>query len=115
MQLIQREVRDPRVTSVTITGVRVASDLGHARVFVTTLPTVDRPTVIQGLRAAAPFLRTQLGRLLRIRRVPDLDFLWDETLDRAQRIERLLADVLPHEAARADEAAQPDPTDDEVD
>jgi len=64
------------------------------------------------LRAATPFLRSQLGRMLRVRRVPDLDFVWDETLDQAQRIERLLAEVLPHEAAPVDEADHPDPADD---
>ncbi len=101
MQLIMRDVKDPRVTSVTITSVRVASDLGHARVFVTSIvPEDERDSLLAGLRAAVPFLRGQLGRMLRVRRVPDLEFAWDETLERAQRIERLLSEVLPADTDR---------------
>ncbi|MCI0434645.1 MAG: 30S ribosome-binding factor RbfA [Gemmatimonadetes bacterium] len=101
MHLIQRDVKDPRVTSVTITGVRVASDLGHARVYITSLvPDQEREALLAGLRAASPFLRGQLGRILRIGRAPELAFVWDETLERAQRIERLIADVRSEEDSR---------------
>ncbi|MGH7502787.1 MAG: 30S ribosome-binding factor RbfA [Longimicrobiales bacterium] len=98
MHLVQRELRDPRVAAVTITEVRVAPDLSYARVFLTALAAdTDRPTVLEGMRAAAPFLRGELGRRMRIRRAPELAFQWDEALDHAQRIERLLSEVLPRD------------------
>jgi ribosome-binding factor A len=99
MYLVQREVKDPRVPTVTVTDVRVAPDLSHARVFLTTLsPEAERPTIMEGMRAAAPFLRGELGRRLRIRRAPELAFQWDEARDYAQRIEQILAEVLPRDA-----------------
>jgi ribosome-binding factor A len=96
MHLVQREMKDPRVSSVTVTDVRVAPDLSHARVFLTTLAAGDeRATILEGMRAAAPFLRGELGRRLHIRRAPELAFQWDEARDHGQRIEQLLSEVLP--------------------
>lgn len=106
MLLLQFDIKDPRVSSVTVTDVRVAPDLSHARVFLTTLAEPDeRPTILEGLRAATPFLRGELGRRLRIRRAPELAFQWDEARDHAQRIEQLLSEVLPVEDAAEDRDA----------
>jgi ribosome-binding factor A len=108
MELLQRELRDPRVHDVTVTAVDVTPDLYHARVRITSLAQgPDRDLILEGLDAARPFLRGQLGRRLRIRRSPDLDFAWDETLDHARRIEQLLAQVRPATPA-ADEEGPPD-------
>jgi ribosome-binding factor A len=90
--LIRTEVRDPRVGLVTITGVDVARDLGSAKVYVRTTDE-DRDATIEGLTAAAPFLRTLLGRVLRIRRVPELRFQTDRSLEHARRIEDVLDEV----------------------
>jgi ribosome-binding factor A len=96
--LIQRQVRDPRVGHVTITGVDIARDLGSARVFVRVQGTSDeRDVSLEGLTAAAPFLRTELGRVLHVRRVPELRFQPDRSYEHAQRIEQVLSEVLPHE------------------
>jgi ribosome-binding factor A len=118
MHLVQREIKDPRVSNVTVTDVRVAPDLSHARVFLTTLAaTEERATILEGMRAAAPFLRGELGRRMHIRRAPELAFQWDEARDHAQRIEQLLAEVLPADEPdfAADESAADDaePADDE--
>lgn len=97
-ELIQRQVRDPRVGHVTITGVDVARDLGSARVFVRVQGTPEeRDASLEGLDAAAPFLRTVLGRVLHVRRVPELRFQPDRSYEHAQRIEQVLSEVLPHE------------------
>lgn len=97
-ELIQRQVRDPRVGHVTITGVDVARDLGSARVFVRVQGTPEeRDQSLEGLAAAAPFLRTTLGRVLHVRRVPELRFQPDRSYEHAQRIEQVLSEVLPHE------------------
>jgi ribosome-binding factor A len=99
-ELIRREVRDPRVGLVTITGVDVARDLGSARVYVRVPGTPEeRDATLEGLAAAAPFLRTTLGRTLRVRRVPELRFQPDRSMEHAQRIEQVLAEVIPDDEA----------------
>lgn len=95
-ELIQHRVRDPRVGNVTVTGVRTDSDLTFARVAVRVLGDDEaRQEAMEGLEAAAPFLRGTLGRELHIRRVPELAFELDHTLERAARIEEILHDVRP--------------------
>jgi ribosome-binding factor A len=98
--LLHTQVRDPRVGPVTITGVVTTPDLYHARIYVTSLGSQEeKETSLEGLRAAAAFLRSELGKRLRIRRVPELSWQLDETLDHAMRIERLLGEVLPRDGA----------------
>lgn len=103
-ELIRREVRDPRVGLVTVTGVDVARDLGSAKVFVrTTGSPEERDVTLEGLHAAAPFLRTELGRTLRVRRVPELRFRPDRSLEHARRIEEVLSEVIPPDADDAED------------
>ena len=95
-RLLRREVNDPRVSRVTLTGVESTPDLRHATVYVRTLG--DETPVeeaIEGLRSAEGFLRGTLGRELHIRRIPELTFEVDRTLERARRIEHLLDEVIP--------------------
>ena len=94
--LIRHRVKDPRVGLVTVTHVRVTNDLTQARVFVRlTGASQERADALDGLEAAAPFLRGQLGANLKIRRAPELTFEEDESLDQALRIEQLLDEVRP--------------------
>ena len=96
--LLHSEVRDPRVGPVSVTAVEVAADLMSARVFVRMLGTEEeRAEGLVGLEAAAPFLRRTLGKMLHIRRVPELRFREDRSMEHAQRIESILHDVLPDE------------------
>ncbi len=102
-ELIRLQVRDPRVGPVTITGVEVAADLGSARVYVRSLGGGEElARSLQGLEAAAPFLRTSLGKVLHVRRVPELRFQEDRSYAGAQRIEEVLAEVLPEGEEGAD-------------
>lgn len=96
-ELIRTKVRDPRVGTVTITGVDVAADLGSARVYVRAGEAEDLDASLEGLAAAAPFLRTTLGRTLRVRRIPELRFQEDRSYQGARRIEQVLSEVLPPE------------------
>lgn len=96
-KLIRDEVRDPRVGTVTITGVDTARDLGSARIFVRALDDEALPEMLEGLEAAAPFLRTKLGQMLHIRMVPELRFQEDRSLAGARRIEEVLSQVLPED------------------
>jgi ribosome-binding factor A len=94
--LIRDEVRDPRVGMATITEVSTSPELDHARVYVTALGSdEEKEAIVTGLRSAAPFIRGQLGRRLRMRRIPELHFEIDRNLENAQRIERLLREALP--------------------
>ncbi len=96
--ILSRKVRDPRVGHVLVTEARVSGDLWVARVFFRVLdPDRDPAEVREGLEAAGPFIRKELGKVLRIRRVPELRFQFDETLDSAARIEEVLKEVLPEE------------------
>jgi ribosome-binding factor A len=113
-ELIRLQVRDPRVGSVIITGVDVAADLGSAKVFVRSGgPQGDLESSLEGLTAAAPFLRSELGRILHIRKIPELRFQRDRSLEHAQRIDQILSEVIVPE--RKSDAASGDDVDSEVD
>ena len=107
-EALRRQVRDPRVAGVTVTGARTSPDLDLARVFVRLSPDErEARDQLEGLVAASPFLRTILGRSLRLRRVPELRFVQDSTQESAARIEELLRSVRP-----TDPDDEPDPQDD---
>ena len=92
--LLQRAVRDPAVRLVTVTHVRMTRDLQHARVYYTTLGDMStRRETARGLRRANPFLRGQLGRRIRVRRVPELTFVYDESTEREHRIAQILEEL----------------------
>lgn len=97
-ELIRTEVRDPRVGLVTITGVRTTRDLSVARVHIRTMGgEAEHRSTLEGLTAAAPFLRAALGKVLRIRKVPELRFQEDHSMEHARRIEQVLSEVLPRD------------------
>lgn len=90
-ELIRREVKDPRVGSVTITQVQLAADLGQARVFFVPLGGTADPSVVQaGLTAAAGFLRGEVGRAVGLRHAPKLVFVADELFDKASELTALI-------------------------
>jgi ribosome-binding factor A len=103
--MLAREVHDPGIGFVTLTRVKVTPDLQIARVFYTTLgdEKAQRETA-KALRRATPFLRRQLGQKIRLRRVPELEFHYDESIAHADRVERILHDLEEERAARAAEA-----------
>lgn len=102
--LLRAEARDPRVALATITEVVTSRELDHARVYVTALgDEAEKAEVLAGLQSAAAFLRTQLGKRLRMRRVPELHFEIDRKLENALRIESLLREALPD----AEHSAEP--------
>ncbi len=91
---LTREVRDPRVGFVTVTGVLVTNDLSHARVMVS-VPGDDaeKTRALQGLQSAAGFLRSRAARALTTRSVPELHFELDKGVQHAARIEQLLESI----------------------
>jgi ribosome-binding factor A len=93
--LLRGGVKDPRIGMVTITDVEVSKDLAHAKVYFTTFG--NQQAVLdskQGLESAAGFLRRELGRHMKIRTVPDLRFLYDDTQQKGRRVSTLIDQAL---------------------
>ncbi|HEU4953776.1 MAG TPA: 30S ribosome-binding factor RbfA [Gemmatimonadales bacterium] len=93
-QALSREIRDPRVGFVTVTGVIVTNDLSHARIMVS-VPgeEAEKARALQGLQSAARFLRSRAARALTTRTVPELHFELDKGVEHAARIEELLESI----------------------
>jgi ribosome-binding factor A len=88
---ITSELKDPRVGFVTVTSVDTAPDLRHARVYVSVLGTDSvRRRSLDGLQSAHGYLQRRVADELHLKHTPTLDFVYDDTLDRAQRIDELL-------------------------
>lgn len=105
-ELVLREVADPRLAHITITDVELDPELLYARVYVNALGDEAREQeVMAGLERAKGFLRRELGQRVRLRKTPELHFMWDATLAHGERINELLAslDIPPAEAADADD------------
>jgi ribosome-binding factor A len=92
--IISREIGDPRVGFATITGVETAPDLRHAKVFVSVIgQPADRKEALRALGRAMPFVRHELGKRLRLKRIPEFHLELDETLERGTRVLRLLDEL----------------------
>ena len=92
--ILAKEVADPRIGFATITSVETTQDLRHAKVWVSVIgQPAERDAAVAALRHAMPFVRHELGRRLRIKRIPDLHIHLDDTAERGTRILRLLADI----------------------
>jgi ribosome-binding factor A len=117
IDIVRNHARDPRIGMVSVTDVAVAADLGSAKVFVTALgDDKEKAETVAGLKAAAAFIRSELGRRLTIRQIPELRFELDQTLEHAHRIEQLLGEVKQQErdAQPQGEASDEDGADDDA-
>ena len=85
------DLKDPRVGFVTVTDVKTSADLSHARVYVSVLgePEVREDTLV-GLRSAHGYLQGRIARELKLKRTPTLEFSYDDTTDRAMRVDALI-------------------------
>jgi ribosome-binding factor A len=89
--LIRQEVKDPRVGMVTVSAVEVTRDLAHAKVFITVLGDAEtRDASLAALNKAAGFLRHELGQRMLTRTVPQLRFVYDESIERGSRLSALI-------------------------
>ena len=90
-QIIQQELRDPRLGIVTISAVEVSKDMTHAKVFITLMnPDQDVEATLKVLKKASGFLRHALGKRILLRVLPELHFVYDSSLDEGMRISTLL-------------------------
>ncbi len=105
--IIRLELKDPRVGMVTIIDVEVSHDQSHARVFFTSLG--DASSVVdstKGLQHAAGFLRSELAHRMKLRVVPQLQFKYDESVERGMRLSSLIDAAVADDAARASRPAR---------
>lgn len=99
---LRTRIKDPRVTPVSLTDVRLSPDLGVAWVYFTPLGGVGDPAALkEGLKAATGFLRREIGQKLRLRHVPALEFMLDDKLEDAIRMTSLLIRMEEEDKARA--------------
>lgn len=90
-EAVAGELKDPRVGFVTVTDVRTSADLSHARVYVSVLgDEPGREATLEGLRSAHGYLQGRVASELHLKRTPTLTFAYDDTVDRAERIDALL-------------------------
>lgn len=104
--LIQREVKDPRLGMVTVSGVTVSRDLGYADIYVTLLGEQSPERIkenLQVLKRAGGFLRSQVAKRIKLRHVPELRFHFDETVVRGQKLSSLIDEAVASDQDRLDD------------
>jgi ribosome-binding factor A len=101
-ELIQRQLKDPRLsTFVTVTEVATSTDLRHAKVFVSHLGSeAEKQAILKVLESASGFLRKELAQNLKLRRTPELNFCWDDSIEQGDHILQLIDQVTKDETNR---------------
>ncbi|MGH8750680.1 MAG: 30S ribosome-binding factor RbfA [Burkholderiales bacterium] len=100
-EIVQMELKDPRVGTITLTGVEVTSDYAHAKIFFTQLGAA-KPETLEGLQRAAGFLRSQLARRLKIHAVPQLHFVYDASVERGIQLSSLIDQAIAEDKQHPD-------------
>jgi ribosome-binding factor A len=109
-ELVQNRIKDPRIGLVTITAVSIAPDYASAKVYFTVMGDEEaRAETRKGLESAGSYMRKAVGRELKLRQTPELRFLYDETLDRAMRIDEVIERTRRQEGSN--EGVQDEPGD----
>lgn len=103
-ELIQLEIKDPRVGMVTLTGVEVSADYAHAKVYFSLLGDKARVNeALKGLNSAAGFLRSQVAHRMKLRVMPMLHFMHDISIEQGARLDKLIADAVAEDAQHPSE------------
>lgn len=101
--ILQREIKDPRLGMVTVSGVDISRDLSYAKVFVTFLNDDDPQVIEQGLTVlndAKGYIRTLIGKAMRLRIIPEIKFFYDESLVKGMQMSNLVSDVIKQDNER---------------
>lgn len=103
--MLQRDLKDPRLGFATVTDVRVSGDLQHVQVYVSILgDDVSRQQTMEALESARGYVRSEIGRRVQLRLTPEITFAYDDSIERGARLLRLISEVQSDEAAaRRDE------------
>ncbi len=93
-EILQRDLKDPRIGFVTVTGVDVTGDLQQATVYITVLGSDEqKESTLQGLSKATGFIRSEIGKRIRLRKTPELLFKFDESIEYGNKIASLLGEI----------------------
>jgi len=93
-ELLKKRIKDPRLAMISVTAVKISPTLREATIYVSALGGVaTRAEVMEGLKRARGYLRREVGRHLQLRTVPELYFKWDESLEQADHVLRLLDEL----------------------
>ena len=91
--ILMTEVKDPDIKFVTVTNVKLASDLGYAKVYVTVLDQNKKDETLRSLKAARGFIRRELANRVELRHIPELDFVYDESIEYGKKIEDIIEEI----------------------
>ena len=96
-KVINEEIKDEDIKFVTITAVDISSDLSYAKVYFTNLIDNDREKVLNALNRASGFIRNKLMDMVEIRKMPELTFVYDESIEYGNKIEKIIEDIKKEE------------------
>lgn len=105
-QLIQTELKDPRVGMISLTDVELTPDYAHAKVYFTTLKSEHVPEIMKGLQRASGFLRRELGKRIHIHTLPQLHFIHDNSIERGASLSELIDKANAVSGADTDESSE---------
>ena len=106
-EIIHRELRDPGEGMITLTGVDVSPDCAYATVYFTCLDAAHVKVAKAGLQRANGFLRAQIGKRIKIWTTPELKFVYDESVERGDRLSRLIDSAISTNTTDPDESGKP--------
>lgn len=92
-EIITRKLKDPRIGFVTVTDVEVTGDLQQATIYISVLDEDKKDSTLVGLAKANGFIRSEIGKRIQLRKIPEITFEFDDTLERGSRIEQILRDL----------------------
>ena len=96
-RIINTEIKDERINFVTVTAVKITNDLSFAKVYVTVLNDKERDNIIKLLNKASNFIERELSKRIDIRKMPDITFVYDESLEYAANIENIIESIEENE------------------
>ena len=98
-EILLREIKDPRIGFITITNAKTASDLSHIKVFVSILGDEgERNLTLMGLRSASGYIRQLLKKRINLRKIPEIKFVYDPSIEQGDRINRILQELKEKES-----------------
>lgn len=92
-QIIRTEIKDPRINFVTVTAASITNDLSFAKVYVTVLNDSERDSVLKVLNKASNFIERELSKRIDIRKMPNITFVYDESIEYATNIENIIESI----------------------
>lgn len=91
--IILTETDDELLKTITLTEVKVSKDLSYAKIYFTSISDLDHKQIEKEVNEAAPFLRGKLAKVLEVRNIPELKFMYDETIEYATKIEKIITEI----------------------